>query len=231
MIIHIDAGHGGKDNGAVGNGLKEKDITLSLTKRVRTILENEYDNITVKMSRTTDVYLELSKRAELANMENAEYFLSIHVNAGGGTGYEDYIYNQSSTGGSTDISRTKLHNTVLSVLKKYGICDRGKKKANYAVLRETKMQAALVETLFIDTVADANLLKNNKFLDDIAQAYADGVAGIVGAKRTTKTKSEEKLSVQPKYYVQIGAFENRKKAESLLEKAKKIGFDPFIKMK
>ncbi|MDF2649490.1 MAG: N-acetylmuramoyl-L-alanine amidase [Paenibacillus sp.] len=191
MIIHLDAGHGGKDSGAVGNGLKEKDITLSLAKTIRTILEKDYINIVVNMTRTTDTFVALSTRADLANKENTDYFFSIHVNAGGGTGYEDYIYNQSSTGSSTDTARAKLHNAVLPVLKKYNLVDRGKKKANYAVLRETKMRAVLAETLFIDTLADANHLKNHTFLDDIAHAYAKGLAIIVGATRKNETKSKK----------------------------------------
>ncbi|MCO7125447.1 N-acetylmuramoyl-L-alanine amidase [Sporolactobacillus shoreicorticis] len=228
MIIHLDAGHGGKDSGAVGNGLKEKDITLALAKTVRTILEKDYINLVVNMTRTTDTFVALSRRAELVNKENADYFFSIHVNAGGGTGYEDYIYNQSSTGGATDIARTKIHNAVLPVLKKYNLVDRGKKKANDAVLRETKMRAMLAETLFIDTQSDANYLKNPTFLNDIAYAYAKGLASIVGATRKNETSEEINTTT---YLVQIGAFKNRKNAELLVKKAEKAGFKPFIKMK
>ncbi|GEB77701.1 N-acetylmuramoyl-L-alanine amidase [Sporolactobacillus inulinus] len=227
MIIYLDAGHGGKDNGAVANGLKEKDITLALAKKVRNHLEEDYSNIIVKMTRNKDTYVALSKRAELANKENADYFLSIHVNAGSGTGYEDYIYNQLSSGSATDNARTELHQAILPVLKKYKIKDRGKKKADYAVLRETKMRAVLVETLFIDTLNDAKHLKDHTFLDDLAYVYAKGVASIAGAKRKTETKS--KTPADATYSVQIGAFQDWGNAELLVKKAEKAGFKPFIK--
>ncbi|WP_093671242.1 N-acetylmuramoyl-L-alanine amidase [Sporolactobacillus nakayamae] len=228
MIIHLDAGHGGKDSGAVGNGLKEKDITLSLAKQIRNILENDYSNIVVNMTRTTDTFVALSKRADLANKENADYFFSIHVNAGGGMGYEDYIYDQLSIGSITDNARANLHNAVLPVLKKYNLVDRGKKKANYAVLRETKMRAVLAETLFIDTLADANHLKNPTFLNDIAHAYAKGLASIVGATR--KNETSEEINRTTTYSVQIGAFKDRKNADLLVKKAENAGFKPFIKI-
>lgn len=226
-LVHLDAGHGGKDSGAVGNGLREKDITLALTKRVGDILTNDY-GVTVKYTRTTDVFYELSERANMANREGAKFFLSIHVNAGGGTGYEDYIYSGCATGGATDKSRQKIHNAVVPVLKKYGIKDRGMKKANYAVLRETNMQAALVETLFIDTASDAAQLKNAAFLEEMAQAYAKGVADVVGAKRTVKPEPQPTTSGKL-YRVQVGGFESKENAEKLEAQLKKAGFPAFIK--
>jgi N-acetylmuramoyl-L-alanine amidase len=182
-LVWIDGGHGGKDSGAIGNGLMEKEIVLKLSLRVRDILLNDYTGVKVGMTRSTDVFYSLSQRADMANKAGAAFFLSIHVNAGGGTGYEDYIYSGCATNGETDKSRQKVHAAVAEVLKKYGIRDRGMKKANYAVLRETNMQAMLVETLFIDNVSDANHLKNASFLEDIAQAYAKGLAAVVGGKK------------------------------------------------
>src|SRR5690625_7648935 len=81
--IYIDAGHGGNDPGASGNGLKEKDLTLTIAKKVQAILK---DYATVRMSRTTDKTLSLTQRTNDANSWGADYFLSIHINAGGGTG-------------------------------------------------------------------------------------------------------------------------------------------------
>lgn len=89
--VFIDAGHGGSDPGAVGNGLKEKDITLILAKRVETLLK-DFQNVQTKMSRTDDTYPSLSERTNDANSWGADYFMSFHINAGGGNGYEDYVY-------------------------------------------------------------------------------------------------------------------------------------------
>ena len=82
-----------------------------------------------------------------------------------------------------------MHAAVNPVLTKYGLRDRGAKKANYAVLRETAMDAILTETAFIDTTFDANLLKNPQFIEDLSQAYANGIAAIFGvAPKSTTSK-------------------------------------------
>lgn len=90
--IFIDPGHGGTDPGASANGLQEKQLTLQIALALRNILLNEYQNVTVQLSRTSDQTVSLTQRTNAANSWGADYFLSIHINAGGGTGFEDYIY-------------------------------------------------------------------------------------------------------------------------------------------
>src|SRR5690625_2749786 len=89
--VFIDAGHGGSDVGAVANGLREKDLTLKIAKKIRNRL-NKYSGVSVKMSRTGDSYPSLSRRANMANSWGADLFVSVHINAGGGVVYEDYIH-------------------------------------------------------------------------------------------------------------------------------------------
>lgn len=224
--VFIDAGHGGKDPGAVANGLREKDLTLTITKRVGEILSKEYDDVIIEYSRTTDKDVSLSERTNAANKSNADYFFSIHVNAGGGTGYEDYVYN-GKTSSKTETMREIIHTEVKRVLEKYGIKDRGMKKANFHVLRESKMPAMLVETLFIDNTNDAKLLKNENFIEDISQAYVIGIAEALGLKKKPKPKQ---LETEKLYRVQVGAFKNRENAEKLLNELQKKGFNGFIKL-
>jgi N-acetylmuramoyl-L-alanine amidase len=79
--IVIDAGHGGKDPGAIGpNGLKEKDVALSIAKRLKAKLESKM-NCKVLLTRTTDKFLELDERTMFANSVNADLFVSVHLNA------------------------------------------------------------------------------------------------------------------------------------------------------
>ena len=179
MKLVIDAGHGGYDSGAVGNGLVEKNLTLQIARRVRDILTVNYP-ITIKMTRDSDVFISLSERANIANAFGADYFISFHINSGGGTGFESYIYNALSNSSTAYAKQQKMHTAVNPVLTKYGLRDRGAKKENYAVLRETAMDAILTETAFIDTAFDANLLKNPQFIEDLSQAYANGIAAIFG---------------------------------------------------
>ncbi len=79
--VVIDAGHGGKDSGALGKFSKEKDIVLSLSLKVGKYIEENYDNVEVIYTRTTDEFIPLHKRAEIANENNADVFISIHANA------------------------------------------------------------------------------------------------------------------------------------------------------
>ncbi|WP_029761895.1 N-acetylmuramoyl-L-alanine amidase family protein, partial [Geobacillus thermodenitrificans] len=92
MKFVIDWGHGGSDPGAVGNGLREKDLTMKIGKMIGDML-GEYEGVQVIYTRTDDRYLSLEERAEIANKAGADFFLSVHINAGGGTGFESYVYN------------------------------------------------------------------------------------------------------------------------------------------
>ena len=95
--IFIDPGHGGTDPGAVGNGLQEKNLTLSIATQIRDMLVSEYENVEVRMSRTGDTTLSLTERTNMANSWGADYFLSVHINAGGGTGFESFIHTTKSS--------------------------------------------------------------------------------------------------------------------------------------
>jgi N-acetylmuramoyl-L-alanine amidase len=80
-IVVIDAGHGGRDSGAVGRRSKEKDIALSIALKVGKYIEENIPDVEVIYTRKEDVYVELWKRAEIANQAEADLFVSIHVNA------------------------------------------------------------------------------------------------------------------------------------------------------
>ncbi len=80
-VVVIDPGHGGEDPGAIGpGGLKEKDVTLDIAKRLKKILENRY-KLKVYLTRDNDRFVSLKDRTLLANRYNADVFVSIHINA------------------------------------------------------------------------------------------------------------------------------------------------------
>jgi N-acetylmuramoyl-L-alanine amidase len=170
-VVVLDPGHGGKDPGAVANGLVEKELTLYLAKRTKQYLDQLYTGHKVVFTRTSDVFVELSRRADISDAAGGDLFCSFHINAGGGTGYEDFRY----SGISRNAEQDAIHAEVMKVMAKHGMKDRGKKSANYAVLRETRCSAVLTETLFIDTAKDAGLLKNRSFLDEVSLAHAKGI--------------------------------------------------------
>ncbi|MQA26635.1 MAG: hypothetical protein GEU94_14480 [Micromonosporaceae bacterium] len=176
--LYLDPGHGGTDSGAVGNGLREKDLTLDIALQTRDYLKANYV-VDIRMSRTTDVSRSLSYRSSDANSWGANAFVSVHINAGGGTGFESYRY--TSTSSVTQSMHTTLHSNILSAMRSVAsVTDRGKKTANFHVLRETNMPAILTENLFIDTSYDANLLKRADFRAAAARGHALGIARHMG---------------------------------------------------
>jgi len=79
--VVIDPGHGGKDPGAHGVYSLEKNVALDIAKKVRQLMENEMDDVNVIMTRSTDKFIELNVRSEIANKNNANLFISIHCNS------------------------------------------------------------------------------------------------------------------------------------------------------
>ncbi|MCX7728752.1 MAG: N-acetylmuramoyl-L-alanine amidase [Bacteroidia bacterium] len=81
--IVIDAGHGGKDPGTNGTFLKEKEVTLAVALKLEELFRKYYPEIRVLMTRRTDEFVELEERAQIANRNKADLFISIHCNAAG----------------------------------------------------------------------------------------------------------------------------------------------------
>lgn len=220
--VFINPGHGGKDPGAVGNSLREKDIVLKIARKIVDKLK-DYD-VQVKLFRNSDTFYSLNQISSEANKWNADLFISIHVNAGGGTGFEDYIHSSLGNQTKTAKMRDMIHDEIMKQIPK--VRDRGKKKANFHVLRETKMPAILTENLFIDNKTDANRLKSDAFLNALAQGHANGIVKALNLKKKQKSSPNKKNNIF--YRVVTGSFTNRSNAENRLEELKKEGFDSFI---
>ncbi|MFG1734593.1 N-acetylmuramoyl-L-alanine amidase [Paenibacillus sp. 843] len=193
--VWIDAGHGGKDSGATGNGLQEKEIVLAVSLAVKKRLEAEYGDVQVLLSRSSDVFLELAERTRKANAADADILVSIHCNAGGGAGgFESYRYT-SANSGSVKLQNV-IHTEVMSAIKPFGVIDRGEKAANLHMVRESKMPAVLTESLFIDVAADAAKLKRQDVMDSIVLGHVNGIAKYLGLqKKEGAVTVEEKVNV------------------------------------
>jgi N-acetylmuramoyl-L-alanine amidase len=218
--IFLDPGHGGADSGATGNGLQEKNVTLQIATRIEAILMNEYENVDILMSRTGDQTVSLTSRTNAANSWGADFFLSIHINAGGGTGFESYIY--PNVGVPTTTYRQALHEEVLKVAN---LSNRGQKQADFHVLRETNMDAVLTENGFIDHTSDAEKLKNPSFITSLARGHANGLARAFNLRRKTTPAPAPGQGV---YRVQIGAFRTKENADDLAERAITRGFQTYV---
>lgn len=171
-LIIIDAGHGGSDPGAVSvNNRFEKNFTLPVALKVRDLLKKQA-NIEVVMTRDADVYPTLKDRSDLANKLNADVFISIHgnkaVGAPAANGTETYYYKSAK-------GKELASNIHKNLIKALGLKDRGVKEANYHVLRETKMPAALLEIGFLSNYSDEKLMFTDSFQDKAAQAIVKGI--------------------------------------------------------
>ena len=228
MKLYLDPGHGGEDPGAQDNGLNEKDITLAIALKIRTIILKDYENVQVKMSRTSDTTKSLALRSSDANDWDADFFLAIHINSADNSaqGYEDYIYD-----GLSDSSKAAKYQDIIhsEVIKVNQLKDRGQKKANFHVIRETKMPSLLTENGFISNKHDAELLKDSSWQLKVAQGHVNGIAKAFNLKRKV-TKETPKTTTTPKttqtttktvYTVYVGSYKSKENAKDRVAELKK----------
>jgi len=169
--IFLDPGHGGSDSGAVANGVREKDLTLSVYNKVSSRLASL--GYSVLTSRNTDKDVGLVSRADQANKSNADMFLSIHFNAGGrGASYGKDRHNDPER---LEKSRKLAQKIQQSLVSKTGAYDRGVKRETFAVLRETSIPSILVELGFIDNQEEVSKIKTNEYQEKLADGIVDGI--------------------------------------------------------
>ena len=185
--VYVGIGHGGSDPGAVANGFKEKDLTLSIGRYCNERLK-QY-GIETKISRTTDVDSSINSKVAASNAFKADACMDIHINAGGGNGSEVYYSYVSSNG-------KKLAQAIVDATVKIGQNTRGiKTKLNssgddyFGMIRLTDAPAVLVECAFIDS-KDVEIINTEAKRKTFGYAIADGVANYLGVKMPTKTTTQ-----------------------------------------
>jgi N-acetylmuramoyl-L-alanine amidase len=210
--IALDAGHGGWDEGTIGRkGLMEKDLALDIVARLGKLVSERLGGEVI-YTRRDDTYIPLEKRAEIANLSQADFFVSIHANysdTASARGVETYYSNTYSSLNArvpgTDekvqpvnwtnvdirekaLQSQRLASSVQNALydrlaKENGaIPDRGVKKASYVVLTGTTMPAILAEVSFVSSPADEKSLKRSAYRQRIAEALYKGIARFVTAQ-------------------------------------------------
>lgn len=175
-LIVIDAGHGGKDPGAIGTKGQEKNMAL----KAALMLESELKSLGFKvyMTRSTDEYVNLYDRATMANNLDATLFVSIHINAftNSATSGVEVLYGDESM--TSDKGLAKSIQTEL--VKGLGAFDRGiASLPRLVVLRETKMTSVLCELGFITNPDEQDKLLDDQYLLKAAQAMARGIVSFM----------------------------------------------------
>lgn len=213
-LVCLDAGHGGLDPGAVGpGGLREKDVVLD----VAAIAADELKRlgVAVLMTRATDKGMTLGDRTQLANEARADVFVSIHANSAPtpARGIETWIARRTAV--SFPLAEC-LQDWMTDQVR--DIPDRGIKRADFHVLRHTRMAAALVELDFIHTPGGEAALGDADRRVTYGIAVARGVAEFLGVEepRPVKDPVEPRVCDAMKLADYV-----TEAAEGLMEMAKK----------
>lgn len=186
-MIYLNAGHGGKDPGAIKGSRKESDDVLRLAHAVRPLLLSA--GHTVVMSRVGNIYTNVTDIAKNANACNADYFIALHRNSAtssAATGNEVLICSKASA------TSRKLAQAILKRITAVGGIDRGVKVQDHrtVVLQKTSMPAVTVELGFISNPTD-NALFDNEF-DAYAAAITSGICDVAG-----RSDVEENIAKAP----------------------------------
>lgn len=216
MRIALSAGHNvyinnNFDPGAVGNNKREADITKKTVATLKPLLEKQGHTVidvtpyNQKFDNSKEHHVLRCKRVDEFK---ADLFLDIHINSGGGTGVECWVYSQNST------AYPYAKQICESISKDINIRNRGvKTNPSYWSLSLCKAPAIIIEGAFIDNPDDMQKLAPEKYAIAIAKVFGE-------------VKLEDTSSVL--YRVQVGAYKNKTNAEYMLKKLKDAGFTGII---
>lgn len=174
-VLLLDAGHGGKDPGTSGNGMQEKNLTLTIAQKIEQELRGS--GIKVYMTRDRDVYPENSTRAKIAN-DVADLMVSIHINSGPETANgTETLYQVHANDSSSRLTSKQLAEILqASMISSTGNTNRGVKlRTDLLILNRTTVPSAIVEVVFITNTGDALKISNPAYQDQVAKAIADGI--------------------------------------------------------
>ncbi len=186
--IVIDAGHGGRDEGASGpHGVREKEVVLDVALRLSYLLQNQM-GAEVMLTRSDDSYVELPTRVAAANSAKADMFISIHANSAHSptaAGIETYFVNMTSNpalleltarGRSGDARSEALAQLVQTSVSADTGQDRGVKSAPFLVLLGVEMPAVLAEIGFLSNQAEESNLNRPEYRQRLARNLMTGIA-------------------------------------------------------
>lgn len=173
-IIVVDAGHGGKDSGAIGAGTTEKAIVLEVAKLLRDKLVKA--GATVIMTRESDVYPTLEDRVNIAKNSYAEAFVSVHVNSSTNSSAKGTeVFYDTSKNESGEESKKLAQFIQNEIVKQASMADRKIKDKDFYVLRNNNITSVLVELGFISNSDDGKKLTSSNYWAVYANAIYEGI--------------------------------------------------------
>ncbi len=213
----FDYGHGGRDPGACYKARKESSDVLSIGREIAEEIRRH--RVIVDETRISDTTVSLNDRSNFENRNTYDYFISFHRNAYSpekATGVETLIY--LNPGEAAKVMADKIQNSMVGL----GFKNRGVKRKNLHVLRETKAPAILIELGFIDNTMDNNLFDKKR--NEIIKALVKAILSQLGEPSLPTQPG----SVQTLYRVMAGSYMHRENAENQVKKLIAAGFDATI---
>lgn len=177
-VIVLDPGHGGSDIGTQSltkPRYQEKNLNLLTARLVKQYLQKM--GYKVFVTRHKDVFVSLERRSTLANKYHAQLFMSLHYNSAPSAqakGVEIFYYSSRQQLKRTQQSRAFAQSVLKSLIKEAKVTSRGVKSGNWAVIRETKMPAILVECGFMTNAEEMQKIKDLNYVRRLAWAIARG---------------------------------------------------------
>lgn len=224
--IYINPGHSNTDPGAVKYAT-ERELNVKVGKYMNEYLLANYESVQTKVSSGT--INSLSTISKQANQWKADLFVSIHFNAGGGDGFECYVYSKKRT----DLGKVfaKHVKAIGQNLRSGNLATGVKSMSTLAVLRLTDMPAILCEGAFVDNKKDITDWDDDAELKKLGAAYAMAAAEYLKLTQKVVKPVEPAEPAEPAkhiYRVQVGAYSNSSNAEAMLDKLEKAGFSGVI---
>lgn len=222
--IILDAGHGGTDVGATGNGLLEKNLNIKMTN----YQYNRLKELGAKVSRTRsgDQTVSSQRRTQIVRQSGADVCISNHFNAfnGKARGVETIHSYLAKKTFATNLANAIVRTSGLP-LRRVFTRRLNNGKDYYFMHRDTgRVRTVIIEYGFIDNKSDMQYFKNDTNFYNVAEAVVKEICKEIGISYKPK-KQDNQSSL---YKVQTGAFKDKKNAQQLEKKLKKDGYDTFI---
>ena len=227
FTLVVDAGHGGKDFGAAANGLYEKNITLKIAEKIK-VLSPEY-GIDVILTRNSDVYMSPLEKSDFANSQRADALISVHVNAAEKPQQQSGFEVVLSTKNAQEFSSVLLGSAILQSLQPNFkvLPSLQKKTVGIWILDKSILPAALIECGYLTDISDADLLRDDAGVEQIARQILSGAAiyannrnsvsrqNIIHADTDTIVPAQSNSALQTPLYVLDGKMVTKEEADEV----------------
>jgi N-acetylmuramoyl-L-alanine amidase len=198
-VVVIDAGHGGKDSGAKFSDAMEKNLTLNVSKRLAN--EMSLAGAKVIMTRSTDEFIALGKRADIANDAGADLFISVHINSSAKVGMSGSISFYHGPNTVKELLARSIETEIAAVSQLPSLGAWSDKRIyptkGFAVLRQTKMPGVLLELGFINHPKDRARMLTSDYQSKVAKAIVRGVKRFLGEASGSSVFPEGDLGSVP----------------------------------